>query len=43
MDDRDLELIYYTTITSKDYNNGIFDGGHMGYASKEIVKFFENK
>jgi hypothetical protein len=36
-----LTLFYTYVITALDYNHDIFNGGHMGYASKEIVEFFK--
>lgn len=35
-------LTYYSIITEEDYEWGIFDGGHMGYASQEIIDYFNN-
>lgn len=35
------DLYYYTLITQEDYDRGIFDGGHYGYASAEIIDYFE--
>lgn len=32
------DLIYYYLINEDDFD--IFDGGHFGYASKEIKEFF---
>ena len=34
-------LVYTCVITQDEYDFGVFNGEHMGYASKEIVKFFE--
>lgn len=33
----------YVIITQEDYENGIFDGRGYGYASNEIIDFFEEK
>lgn len=37
------DLCYYYVVTEEDYHNGFFNGGHYGYASDEIIEFFENK
>ena len=39
----EIEGLYsFYVITQEDYNNGIFNGGHMGYPSKGIRDFFDN-
>lgn len=37
------DLYYYTTITQDDYDKGVFNGGHYGHASDEIISFFEEE
>lgn len=41
-DHNDMSLEYIYIINEDDYFRGIFDGGHMGYPSKEIVEYFES-
>lgn len=42
LDSFEYDLYYYKIISQDDYNNGIFNGGHYGYASKDIINYFEN-
>lgn len=37
----EYDLTYYTPITQDEYDGGIFDGGHYGYAPSEVVAYFE--
>lgn len=35
------DLYYYYVVNQDDYENGIFNGNHYGYANDSIIKIFE--